>query len=76
MHAGTTTNRDAFKGWELPKKRPSLGVAMVGDQYHVLIPSSMTAPCHGKQVCFHTRSLFTTVGTLERKLIEAFTHAH
>ena len=43
-----------FKGWELPKKRPSLGIAMVGDMQHVLIPSTLTVPCHGKQI-------FTTV---------------
>ena len=43
-----------FKGWELPKKRPTVGIAMVGDQQHVLIPSTLTVPCHGKQI-------FTTV---------------
>lgn len=43
-----------FKGWELPKKRPTIGIAMVGDQQHVLIPSTLTVPCHGKQI-------FTTV---------------
>lgn len=51
---GTTTNKEMFKGWALPKKRPTLGIAMVGDQYHVLLPSTLTTPCHGKQV-------FTTV---------------
>lgn len=51
---GTTTNKDMFKGWELPKKRPTIGIAMVGDQQHVLIPSTLTVPCHGKQI-------FTTV---------------
>ncbi|DBA75099.1 hypothetical protein WJX77_001154 [Trebouxia sp. C0004] len=51
---GTTTNKDMFKGWELPKKRPTVGIAMVGDQQHVLIPSTLTVPCHGKQI-------FTTV---------------
>lgn len=51
---GTTTNKDMFRGWELPKKRPTVGIAMVGDQQHVLIPSTLTVPCHGKQI-------FTTV---------------
>ena len=38
----------------MPKKRPSLGVAMVGDQQFVLIPASATVPCMAKQVCFHS----------------------
>ena len=42
--------QEMFKGWEMPKKRPSLGVAMVGDQQFVLIPASASTPCMAKQV--------------------------
>ena len=48
--AGSTTMQETFKGWEMPKKRPSLGVAMVGDQLFTLIPASATVPCMAKQV--------------------------
>ena len=29
---GTTTNREMFKGWQLPPRRPALGIQMAGDQ--------------------------------------------
>lgn len=53
-YAGTTTNQDTFKGWAMPARRPSLGIAMVGDQLYKLIPHSMATPCTAKQT-------FTTV---------------
>ena len=39
-----------FKGWQLPAKRASLGVAMVGDRQFCLIPSTLAIPCRAKQV--------------------------
>ena len=38
----------------MPARRPSLGIAMVGDQLYKLIPHSMATPCTAKQT-------FTTV---------------
>ena len=38
-----------FKGWQLPAKRASLGVAMVGDRQFCLIPSTLPIPCRAKQ---------------------------
>ena len=40
LAAGTTTNKEMFKGWALPKKRPTLGIAMVGDQVRACLPAS------------------------------------
>jgi len=51
---GTTTHREMFKGWQLPPKRPALGVQMVGDVAYVLIPANAAVPAVGRQV-------FTTV---------------
>lgn len=48
--AGTTTVQESFKGWQMPAKRPSLGVAMVGDQLFTLIPAAASVPCMAKQV--------------------------
>ena len=48
--AGNSTQREMFRGWELPKKRPALGVAMVGDQLFTLLPASLSSPCAAKQV--------------------------
>lgn len=47
---GSTTNRDMFKGWQLPPKRPALGVQMVGDAAYVLIPANAPVPAMGRQV--------------------------
>ena len=43
LAAGTTTNKEMFKGWALPKKRPTLGIAMVGDQVRACLQGS--PPC-------------------------------
>lgn len=51
---GSTTHREMFKGWQLPPKRPALGVQMVGDVAYVLIPANAAIPAVGRQV-------FTTV---------------
>eukprot|EP00798_Chlamydomonas_sp_ICE-L_P013343 gene13343-19184_t len=51
---GTTTNREMFKGWQLPPKRPALGIQMVGDVAYVLIPANAPVPAMGRQT-------FTTV---------------
>lgn len=51
---GTTTHREVFKGWQLPGKRPALGVQMVGDRAYVLIPANANLPAMGRQT-------FTTV---------------
>ncbi len=40
LAAGTTTNKEMFKGWALPKKRPTLGIAMVGDQVRACLQGS------------------------------------
>ena len=47
---GTTTHQDAFQGWELPTKRETLGIAMVGDRLHALIPAQLPVPASTKQV--------------------------
>ena len=41
-------------GWQLPPKRPALGVQMIGDRAYVLIPANASVPAMGRQV-------FTTV---------------
>ncbi len=51
---GTTTHREMFKGWQLPPRRPALGVQMLGDVAYVLIPPNAPLPAVGRQV-------FTTV---------------
>jgi molecular chaperone DnaK (HSP70) len=51
---GTTTNREMFKGWQLPPRRPALGIQMHGDVAFVLIPGNAPVPAIGRQV-------FTTV---------------
>lgn len=51
---GTTSNREFFKGWQLPSKRPPIGVEMLGDRSFVLIPAEAPLPAVGKQ-------MFTTV---------------
>ena len=43
-----------FKGWQLPAKRQSLGVAMVGDRQFCLLPSTLPIPCRAKQVCHYS----------------------
>lgn len=69
-YAGTTTVQEAFKGWEMPKKRPSLGVAMVGDQQFVLIPASASVPCTAKQVALNVSFLSAaTMPTITKSLM-------
>jgi molecular chaperone DnaK (HSP70) len=51
---GTTTSKEMFQGWQLPPRRPALGVQVVGDQAYVLIPANAPVPAMGRQT-------FTTV---------------
>jgi hypothetical protein len=50
IHTLTPTCREMFKGWQLPPRRPALGVQMVGDMAYVLIPPSAPVPAIGRQV--------------------------
>jgi molecular chaperone DnaK (HSP70) len=47
---GTTTNRDTFKGWQLPPKFPGIGLEIQGDQMYTLLPSGCNLPFIGKHV--------------------------
>lgn len=49
---GETTSRETFKGCQLPAARGTLGIAVVGDALHKLIPASKAAPCSVKEVSF------------------------
>ena len=39
----TTESGEAFKGWQLPATRPSLGVEVKGGRYYVLVPRTAEA---------------------------------
>jgi hypothetical protein len=43
-----------MQGWQLPPRRPALGVQMLGDQAYILIPANAPIPALGRQ-------LFSTV---------------
>ncbi len=58
---GTTTNREMFKGWQLPPRRPALGIQMMGDVAYVLIPANAPIPAVGRQI-------FTTVHPDQREI--------
>lgn len=47
---GSSTMKDAFRGWRLPAQRGSLGLEMHKDRFYVLIPSDAPLPAVGKQV--------------------------
>jgi molecular chaperone DnaK (HSP70) len=47
---GTTTTRDAFQGWKLPPTLPGIGLEIVGDRMHTLIPRGANLPASGSHV--------------------------
>lgn len=47
---GPSTNQEYYRKWELPRKRPSVGIAMSGDMYCVMIPGSASLPATARQV--------------------------
>lgn len=47
---GTTTTRDAFQGWKLPPSFPAIGLEIVGDRMHTLIPRGASLPASGSHV--------------------------
>ena len=47
---GTTTTRDAFQGWKLPPSFPGIGLEIVGDRMHTLIPRGANLPASGSHV--------------------------
>eukprot|EP00884_Botryococcus_braunii_P004124 jgi/Botrbrau1/13712/Bobra.250_2s0009.2 len=61
---GETSSQQYYKRWEIPQKRQSVGVAMSGDQYCVLIPGSADLPATAKQV-------FTTVHAGQSEVVFA-----
>ena len=58
---GTTTNKETFVGWQLPARRPPIGVEGVGDRMHVLLQAGAKLPITGHQV-------FTTVHNSQTEL--------
>ena len=58
---GTTTNRDTFKGWQLPPKFPGIGLEILGDRMHTLVPAGCSLPFRGKHV-------FSTVHDNQREI--------
>jgi Hsp70 protein len=58
---GTTTSRDAFKGWQLPPAFPGIGLEILGDRMHVLVPANAKLPFAGKHV-------FSTVHDDQREI--------
>lgn len=49
---GTTTNRDAFKGWQLPQRFPAIGLEILGDRMHQLVPPDAKLPFTGERCLF------------------------
>lgn len=45
---GGSTSKADFQGWQLPAHRPALGVHLVGDKAHILIPADATLPAIGE----------------------------
>ena len=55
---GTTTNRDAFKGWQLPQRFPAIGLEILGDRMHQLVPPDAKLPFTGERCLFCKFFLF------------------
>ena len=47
---GTTTNQEAFRGWQLPPAFPGIGLELVGDRMHTLVPRGARLPYTGRHV--------------------------
>lgn len=47
---GTSTTRDAFQGWKLPPSFPAIGLEIVGDRMHTLIPRGANLPASASHV--------------------------
>ena len=45
-----TESGAAFKGWQLPEVRPSLGLELAGNKYHVLLKGDVAVPCEAAVV--------------------------
>ena len=58
---GTTTSRDAFQGWQLPPQFPSIGLEVLGDRMHTLVPRGAALP-------FAASHVFSTVHDGQREL--------
>lgn len=58
---GTTTNQDTFRGWQLPPAFPGIGLEIVGDRMHTLVPKGARLPYTGRHV-------FSTVNDSQTEL--------
>jgi hypothetical protein len=58
---GTSTSREAFQGWQLPPQFPGIGLEIVGDRMHTLIPRGAALPATGSHV-------FTTANDSQSEL--------
>eukprot|EP01025_Chloroclados_australasicus_P014675 TRINITY_DN16898_c2_g1_i1.p2 TRINITY_DN16898_c2_g1~~TRINITY_DN16898_c2_g1_i1.p2 ORF type:complete len:153 (-),score=12.66 TRINITY_DN16898_c2_g1_i1:221-631(-) len=47
---GQSTTKAMFKQWQLPPKRPTIGVEMYGDRNYIMIPSSVELPYTARQI--------------------------
>ncbi|MEW5299137.1 MAG: hypothetical protein WDW38_005031 [Sanguina aurantia] len=61
LFEGGSTSKADFQGWQLPAHRPALGVHLLGDKAHILIPADASLPATGKQV-------FTTVHNNQQEM--------
>jgi len=61
---GNSTSKEAFKGWQMPPKRPALGVQMINDKAYVLIPANAPLPAMGRQTFTTVRDNQTAISVL------------
>jgi len=61
---GGSTTQQAFQGWQLPARRPALGVQMINDKAYILIPANAPLPAMGRQTFSTVRDNQQTISVL------------